>query len=209
MGVHVNDANRHLFADRTLVAAAQVGDPIAMNALLTQVRPAITAYCRSRLAGYAGGADAADDAAQETCLAIFKVLTGYQDNGAPFAAWVYAIAANKVADTQRRFGRAPLLVDEIPEQVEPAPTPEELVLSGAHQRAAEELIVTLPERMAQILRLRAAGATPEAVGAQLGMTPGAVRVTHHRAVARLRRLVLASAEHRELFGLGHEDRRVA
>ena len=205
----MNEAHRHLFADRSLVADAQVGDPVAMNALLTQVRPAIAAYCRNRLAGYAGGADAADDAVQETCLAIYTVLTGYQDNGAPFASWVYAIAANKVADAQRRFGRAPLLVDEVPEQIEPSPTPEALAISGAHQRAAHQLIVTLPERMAQVVLLRAGGATPEAVGAVLGMTPGAVRVTHHRAVARLRRLVLASAEHRELFGLGYDDRRVA
>ena len=115
----------HIMSDHELVADAQAGDPRAVDALIGAVRPAVLKYCRSRLATYSGGVDAADDVAQETCVAVLRVLPRYQNLGAPFAAFVYAIASNKVADAQRGFSRSAVLVEEMPEQTEPSPTPEE------------------------------------------------------------------------------------
>lgn len=185
--------------DEELVARAQAGDPYAMNDLLAELRPAVLKYCRFRLSPYVGGSDAADDAAQETCLAVSKVLFGYEDHGVPFRAWVYAIAANKVADSQRRFSRAAVLVDSLPEQVEPSPTPEEQAISSVEFQAALVLMDRLPARMRDVLLRRAAGATAKCVAEDLGISPGAVNVTHHRAVLRLRGMVEQSAEYRELF----------
>lgn len=186
--------------DAELVARAQLGDRDALHDLLAELRPALVRFCHFRLSGYAGGRDAADDAVQETCLAVAHVLAGYQDKGLPFRAWVYAIAANKVADAQRRFGRGDVLVDELPEQVEPAPTPEEAAIVAAEYRAAMALIDQLPARMRDVLLLRASGATAKRVGETLQMSAGAVNVAHHRAVARLRQLADDSEELRELFG---------
>jgi RNA polymerase sigma-70 factor (ECF subfamily) len=53
--------------------------------------------------------------------------------------------------------------------------------------------------MAQVVRLRAEGLSAEDVGEIVGLTANAVRVTQHRALARLRRLVTESADHRERF----------
>lgn len=189
-----------LLADLDLVARAQAGDPGAMDELLATLRPAIVRFCQFRLSSYAGGRDAADDAAQETCLAVANVLDHFENKGAPFRAWVYAIAANKVADTQRRFSRSPVLVDELPEQVEPSPTPEDHVVASAEYGAAMILLETLPARVRHVVLLRASGFTAKSVGEVVGMTAGAVDVTHHRAITRLRELADETEELRELLG---------
>jgi RNA polymerase sigma-70 factor (ECF subfamily) len=199
MGVLVTRETGHLLADQALVAGAQAGDRQAMDDLITIVRPAIFRYCRSRLASYAGGADAADDVAQETCVAIFNVLPRYQDQGVPFAAWVFAIAGNKIADAQRRYSRAAVLVDEFPEQIEPSETPEERIISLDNVRAAGQLLGRLPRRAQQVLMLRAQGVSADGIGEHLGMSANAVRVAQHRGMARLRQLASESAEYRELF----------
>jgi len=188
-----------LASDQELVTRAQSGDDEALNSLISLMRPRILGYCRSRLSGYAGGWDAADDAAQETCAAVVRMLPTYQHQGAPFAAFVYAIAAHKVADAQRRFSRSAICVEDFPEQTEPSPTPEEQAITSAGFQAAKVLLEQLPERMREVLVLRAAGASADMVGDQLGMSANAVRVAQHRAVAKLRQLIELSGEHREFF----------
>ena len=185
--------------DQQLVADAQAGDPVAIDALITAIRPLVFRYCRSRLASYAGGLDAADDVAQETCVAVLRALPRYQRQGPPFVAFVYAIASNKVADAQRSFRRSAVLVDEFPDQTEPSPTPEERVLSTASVRGANELLARLPAKTRQVLLLRAGGLSADLVGQQLGMTANAVRVAQHRGVTKLRQMIEDSEEHRELF----------
>jgi len=194
----VSSGSDHQF-DQDLVASAKAGDPAALQELISAVRPAVFRYCRSRLATYAGGAEAADDVAQETCVAVLKVLPRYERQGAPFAAFVYAIASNKVADAQRGFRRSAVLVDEFPEQVEPSQTPEERVISSASVQATNDLLAQLPERTRQVLLLRANGLAADVIGQQLGMTANAVRVAQHRGVIKLRQLIEGSEEHRELF----------
>jgi len=185
--------------DHELVAQAQGGDPDAVHELISAVRPAVFRYCRSRLATYAGGLEAADDVAQETCVAILQVLPRYERQGAPFAAFVYGIASHKVADAQRGFRRAAVLVEDLPDQVDAEQTPEERAVSSASIRATNELLARLPERTRQVLLMRADGLAADVVGKRLGMTANAVRVAQHRGVIKLRQLVEDSEEHRELF----------
>jgi RNA polymerase sigma-70 factor (ECF subfamily) len=185
--------------DHELVGSAQTGDPAALHTLISAVRAMVLRYCRSRLGTYAGGFETADDVVQETCVAVLKGLPRYESHGAPFAAFVYAIAANKVADAQRGYRRSAVLVEEFPDQTEPSPTPEELLVSSASVRATNELLARLPDRTRQVLLMRANGLAADVVGAQLGMTANAVRVAQHRGAVKLRQLVEDSEEHRELF----------
>jgi RNA polymerase sigma-70 factor (ECF subfamily) len=185
--------------DRELVTQAQSGDRQALNALISAVRPRVLRFCRARLNSYPGGWDAADDAAQETCAAVVHVLPSYRQQGAPFIAFVYAIAANKVVDAQRRFSRSAICVEDLPDQIESSPTPEEQAITSAGYQAVKALLDRLPVRMREVLILRAAGASADVVGERLGMSANAVRVAQHRAVAKLRLLIDLSDEHRDLF----------
>jgi RNA polymerase sigma-70 factor (ECF subfamily) len=194
----ITEFSRQL-SDHELVADAQAGDAQALDTLIAAVRPAVFRYCRSRLATYAGGVDAADDVTQETCIAVVKVLPSYRRQGPPFEAFVRAIASHKVADMQRQFGRSAVLIEEFPDQTEPSPTPEDRAIAIFDVRAANQLLALLPPRMREVLVLRAAGLSATSIGERFGLSANAVRVSQHRASARLRELIAESEEHREMF----------
>ena len=211
MGVRVTANEAHLLlSDHELVAEAQAGCSLALERLIGAVRPLVLKYCRSRLATYAGGLDIADDVAQETCVAIMKVLPSYRRQGtAPFTAYVYAVAAHKVADAQRSFHRSPVLVDEVPDQTEPSPTPEERAIAAVDRRMANQLLDRLPVRMREVLVLRALGMSAEVIGQHLDMTANAVRVTQHRASGKLRTMIIQSDQEEVFDALLTSDRQLA
>lgn len=172
---------------RDLVGRAADGDHEAAEALLAHLRPLVVRYCRGRL-GRAPAADfAADDAAQEVMLAVLHALPRYRDEGRPFEAFVFGIAAHKVADIQRAAFRHPVPTDDMPDAVDLGLTPEERALQAGDAQLAQSLLDRLPDVLRELLLLRVAvGLSAEETGRALGMTPGAVRVAQHRALARLR-----------------------
>src|ERR1700742_4899422 len=88
-----------------LVSLAAGGDADAVGTLIRQVRPGVVRYCRAHLGRLGGRYTTADDVAQEVCLAVLGSLPRYRDEGRPFAAFVYGIAAHKVIDAQRAAAR--------------------------------------------------------------------------------------------------------
>ncbi|HVB26390.1 MAG TPA: sigma-70 family RNA polymerase sigma factor, partial [Mycobacteriales bacterium] len=106
-----------------------------------------------------------------------------------FAAFVFGIAAHKVADAQRAAIRAPLPTDALPERSDPGLGPEELALQRCDADRARALLEQLPQPARDILVLRVvAGLSAEETGVALGLSAGAVRVAQHRALSRLRLL---------------------
>ena len=179
---------------RELAAAATQGDRGAMDTLLATIRPMVLRYCRGRLGRLPGAEYAADDAAQEACIAVLTALPRYRDEGRPFEAFVFGIAARKVADVQRAAMRAATPTDELPESMDSALGPEESALAAADAERARDLIGRLPDNLRELLVLRVAvGLSAEETGRALGMTPGAVRVAQHRALNRLRALAAQEA----------------
>ncbi|MEV4489875.1 RNA polymerase sigma factor ShbA [Micromonospora coxensis] len=174
-----------------LVRRAVDGDRAAMTALLTDVRPRLVRYCRARLGRVGGVYTSADDVAQEVCLAVLKALPRYREQGRPFAAFVFAIAANKVADAQRAAVRdsAVDVTDTAPDRPDGGPGPEQQAVAMDLARRLAALLHRLPDAQREIIILRVAvGLTADEVGTILGMTAAAVRVAQSRALARLRTL---------------------
>lgn len=175
-----------------LALRARDGDAGAVDALLARVRVIAHRYCRARLASWVGGLHSADDVAQEVCIAVLTALPRYRDEGRPFEAFIYGIAARKVADGQRSMARADRPTDDLPDGADGAPTPEEQVVNSADLQQALRLLEELPEKLREVVVLRvAAGMTAEETGRSLGMTAGAVRVAQHRAISKLRDLAEA------------------
>ena len=172
-----------------LVARATGGDERAMSNLLALVHHMVIRYCRARLGRLPGAHETAEDAAQEVCLAVHKALPRYQDEGRPFEAFVFGIANHKVADAQRAAGRAALLSDHLPDRADQALGPEELTVQREQAETVRALLEQLPASQREIMVMRVAvGLSAEETGRALGMSPGAVRVAQHRALARLRQL---------------------
>lgn len=179
-----------------LAARAVTGDRQAMESLLAAVHRMVLRYCRARLSTFPGAEFAADDAAQEVCLAVLTALPRYRDDGKPFEAFVHRVAANKVADVQRSVYRQARPEAELPDSIDLTDGPEELSVRAAEARYARSLLEQLPETLRELLLLRVAvGLSAEETGRALGMSAGAVRVAQHRAVQRLR--VIAGEPARE------------
>lgn len=171
------------------LAARAVHDPRAGEELLARVRDMAVRYARVRL-GRFGAEDTAQDVAQEVCMAVMIALPTYEDRGLPFEALVYTIASRKLADVQRQAMRGPSLLEEIPDGADEQPTPEQAALARDELESALRLMRTLPEQQREILTLRVAvGMTTEETAAALGMTTGAVRVSQHRALTKLRAML--------------------
>jgi RNA polymerase sigma-70 factor (ECF subfamily) len=165
----------------------------AREALLARVRDLALRYARVRL-GRFGAEDAAQDVAQEVCMAVLSALSTYEERGLPFEAFVYRIASRKLADAQRGTMQGPTLVADLPDRVDEAPGPEAQAVRRSEVDLALRLMSQLSEQHREILTLRVAvGLTADETAAALDLTPGAVRVAQHRSLNRLRSMV-AEAE---------------
>lgn len=187
----VDGVREDLGEDLQLLASqAVVGNRHAAEELLAAVHALAHRYCRARLARYPGAEDAVDDVAQEVCIAVLSALPRYRDEGKPFEAFVYKVAANKVADAQRSTYRRPQPQSEFPEVIDLTDGPEVLAERHADVRQIRELLGTLPETLRELMVLRVGvGLSAEATGRALGMSAGAVRVAQHRAMNKLRTMV--------------------
>ncbi|MFD9699560.1 sigma-70 family RNA polymerase sigma factor [Lentzea sp. NPDC059081] len=161
------------------------GDRRAIERLLGTIRPLVVRYCRARVGTFAS----ADDVAQDVCLAVLTALPSYRDQGRPFLAFVYGIAAHKVADSFRSFSRNRAeAVPELPESMDTAAGPEQRAMQGELSDQMRTLLRVLPEKQREIVVLRVmVGLSAEETAEAVGSTPGAVRVAQHRALTRLRK----------------------
>lgn len=171
-----------------LLAAALKGDRNAVEGLLRWIRPLVVRYCRARLGRLEKTFAVADDVAQDVCLAVLTALPSYRDQGRPFLAFVYGIAAHQVADAHRTAARAPSQpATEVPDKSTYTKGPEQHALDAELASKMTALLSTLPDKQREILVLRVVvGLSAEETAAAVGTTPGGVRVAQHRALARLR-----------------------
>jgi RNA polymerase sigma-70 factor (ECF subfamily) len=171
------------------LAAAISGDRVAVDYILRTIRPLVVRYCRGRLGRTERTFASADDVAQEVCMAVLTSLSSYRDQGRPFLAFVYGIAAHKVIDAHRAAGRNKSdPVADVPDSPEVADGPEQRALRFESAGEMGRLLEVLPEKQREILILRVMnGLSAEETAEAVGSTPGAVRVAQHRALGRLRK----------------------
>lgn len=178
-----------------LVDQAVAGHTPSLQALLSQVHPIVVRYCRSRLSSTYRSGTTADDVAQEVCMAVLTALPTFRQEGRPFVAFVYGIAAHKVADVHRAAARSRALpVADLPDAPTRERGPEQHALAGTTSDLMDGLLANLPDSQQEIVRLRiVVGFSADETAAALGMTAGAVRVAQHRALNKLRSLLAADA----------------
>lgn len=155
-----------------------------------RVRQLALHYARVRL-----GRFGVEDVAQEVCMAVFSALPTYDERGLPFEAFVYAIAARKLADAQRSLMRGPTSVDAVPDRLDESAGPEDEAVVRDEAARAMSLVATLPEVQRDIISMRVAdGLSTTETAAALGMSEGAVRVAQHRALVKLRQRLASASE---------------
>lgn len=155
-------------------------------------------YCRARVGTAERSGLSADDVAQEVCLAVIAALPRYQDQGRPFLAFVYGIAAHKVADAHRAMARDKSdPAENLPEQVDRHAGPEQEALNSESSRRMQALLEVLPEKQREILILRVVvGLSAEETADAVGSSAGAVRVAQHRALQKLKAEMTRAGDYR-------------
>ncbi|BBY98540.1 RNA polymerase sigma factor ShbA [Mycolicibacterium fallax] len=162
--------------------------------MLATIRPIVVRYCRARIGTAERSGLSADDVAQEVCLAAMTALPRYQDQGRPFLAFVYGIAAHKVADAHRASARNRAEpTDEVPERYSLDSGPEQRAIDADAATRMDALLKILPDKQREIVILRVVvGLSAEETADAVGSTAGAVRVAQHRALTKLRTEIAAT-----------------
>ena len=169
------------------LASAQGGDEMAFACLFRDVQPTLLRYLHVIT-------PEAEDVAGDTWLQVVKGLPRFRGGEDAFRAWLFTIARHRAVDAGRSRSRRPDLPLALTEGVggsEPptAPDAADLALEAISTRSVLALIMKLPHDHAEIIMLRVvAGLEAADVARIVGKTPGAVRVTAHRALRRLAEL---------------------
>jgi RNA polymerase sigma-70 factor (ECF subfamily) len=187
--------------DTHLIHRARHGDRDAIAALYRQHVDAIHRYVRYRVPDAA----AAEDLTAEVFLRMVEGLPLYHQNGAPFEAWLYRIAAARVADYYRRRQRRPqeTLTDDEPDRAE---LPEGWLQAEEEQTALRGALRQLSAEQQDVLLLRFVERKSHAeVAALLGKSVTAIKSTQHRALSRLAELMGLSEKARHYLRGKHHD----
>jgi RNA polymerase sigma-70 factor (ECF subfamily) len=168
-----------------LVERARDGDVAAFESLVRahQEVAVRTAWIVS------GGADDAEDAAQEGFVKAFAALSRFRA-GAPFRPWLLTIVANEARNRRRAAGRREALALRMPEDRragDAAPSPEAAVLARERRTALLAGLARLGEADRQIVALRyLLELTDAEAAAALDVPVGTAKSRLSRALGRLR-----------------------
>src|SRR5690242_5579197 len=101
-------------SERALVRA-RAGDESAFQELVAPYRRELHLHCYRIL----GSLQDAEDMVQETLLAAWRGLSGFEER-ASLRAWLYRIATNRCLNARRNIARRPM---EVPMELDAFPTP--------------------------------------------------------------------------------------
>ncbi|HJT78637.1 MAG TPA: sigma-70 family RNA polymerase sigma factor [Gemmataceae bacterium] len=179
---------------RSLLDRARADDAAAWDRLVGLYAPLVLHWCRR----WGLREEDAADVFQEVFQAVATHLAGFRKEapGDTFRGWLRTITHNKVRDHFRRRGREPGGVGgseaqrrlaQIPAPPEEESADDERAEQGLFHRALELIRGEFEERTWQAFwRTAVEGGAAHDVAAELGMSPGAVRVAKSRVLQRLR-----------------------
>jgi len=132
--------------------------------------------------------DQAQDLTADVFHSALKNLPRYEWRGTPFAAWLYRIAANAVADHGKHAAR--LKVTELNEISEHDPSGDEDLAEVEHRARLFKLVEKLPGDQRRVITMRFAEQKGIAEIAQdIGRSEGAIKQLQFRALQALRMMV--------------------
>ena len=153
-------------------------------------REPVYRYVRFRVATR----EVAEDITSEVFMKALRSLSQYDRRRSAPQTWLLRIARNAVTDhlrVLRRRGSLHISLDRVPDLVSGAPSQEERLLREEQLRRVFNGLAALREADQEVLSLRyGAGLDNEEIAGSLSITPNAVAVRLHRALARLKAQVV-------------------
>lgn len=132
-----------------------------------------------------------EDAQDLTAHTFYKALTHigrYRERGAPFAAWLYRIAHNAVANWHRDNSRwTELPLEGLTFHDQPERAPDSAAEHWERQQALSQAMRRLhPDRQTLLILKFSEGLSNRQIGEIMGRSEGAIKSLYHRALVGLR-----------------------
>jgi RNA polymerase sigma-70 factor (ECF subfamily) len=167
-----------------VVVAARAGETWAAESLFIDLQPRLLRFLRS------AEPRQADDLAGEVWLAVARGLHDFSGDLSAFRAWTFSIARRRLADFRRtavRRATDPVDDSAFVGQADLGTDVSAAALAALSAQGAVDFIVaSLVPDQAEVLLLRVLGdLDADQVGEVMGRSANWVRVTQHRALARL------------------------
>jgi RNA polymerase sigma-70 factor, ECF subfamily len=179
--------------DDEVVRRARAGDQDAWGQLYAAHAGRLVTWLRSLPTGDA--ASDCEDVAAEAWLTAARRISDFRGDASDFAGWLFGIARNLVWNQRRRSGRrgtVPYAVD-LAEPGMWGTSDDTAAVNAVGVDLTRRLLAQLPAREAEVVAcLDVVGLDVGTVAAALGISRTAVRVAHHRGLARLRKLFPAT-----------------
>ena len=171
-------------SDEKIIKAVIHGDIQAYGELYERYLDEIYRYVYYRAANHLE----AEDLAQVVFIKAWEMILKKQPKKYNFRAFVYRIAHNLMVDRWRtQKQERSLEVENVESIPDPAPTPEQIMLSNEESHNLAEAIRELEPRLQHVFICRFINGLSHAETAQtLGLTEGHVRVLQHRALKKIR-----------------------
>jgi len=179
---------------------ARSADPPALDSLLERVLPGLRTFVRLRISPALRAKESSSDLVQSVCTDLLRNIGKVDFDGeAPFRAWLYTAALNKIREHEKYFQREKRCVarevrlggdataDPGPPGIgAPGPTPSQHAMAREQAEQLERAFDVLPEDYREVLCLsRLLGLSHREVAARMGRSEIAVRTLLSRAMARL------------------------
>lgn len=131
----------------------------------------------------------AEDLTQQVFIKAWHAIKRYRRKSVPLAAWLMTISRNLVIDFYRAR-KEKISLDDDYKEASKEPGPELLAEIEMERRELIETITRLPEEYRQVIIMRfIEDFSYEEIAAALNKSEGAIRVTLHRALKKMRDLM--------------------
>ena len=169
--------------ERSLIEAAQ-RDPACFAQLYENNFERVYAFVARRV----GDRDQAQDLTSDVFHSALKNLSRFEWRGAPFAAWLFRIAANAIADRGKRAAQLEAIKSH--ELHENDPAEEEDLAEVEHRARLFKLVEKLPADQRRVITMRFAHQKSIGeIARDLRRSEGAIKQLQFRGLQSLRTMV--------------------
>ncbi len=152
--------------------------------LYTEYRSRVLGYIRARVPNR----EDAEDLCEDVFLKVLRASESYDEGRSAPGTWIYAITRNTVIDYFRRTRPT----EELPEELAEEALPEDGLMQAELLDSLAGAMERLPEELADVVVLRYYDQLPlTEIALRLGLSYGAVKLRHRKALELLRRSLSA------------------
>ncbi len=166
-----------------LLATRSTGDLNAFTELYNRYLCRVYRFVRSQTPDEATAEDL-------TAQTFFRALSsaGTFDGRGSYKSWLFRIAHNTLASWRLHRTKSPIVLEEVPEHMDPSPSPASVLLAGEERNLVWRVVSSLAPAQREAISLRyIEDLTTDEIAEITGRTRGAVRILLHRARTALRR----------------------